>query len=171
MPASTSYAADDLLGGRREETQVLSHDHDEDVRSAAGSRHDDDPVGHVVVPGPRSPSAARLLELTARDTDRWRSEAKAEAAEIVAAAREEAQGLVRAAQREADGHVHASRLEAERTLDEAKAAAEEVRVEAARQRMREETEVARLQQVAADHAQHLRQHLNNVLDSLDSAPS
>ena len=33
------------------------------------------------------------------------------------------------------------------------------------------TEVARLQQVAADHAQHLRQHLNDVLDRLDSARS
>lgn len=150
---------------------MLSHDHDEDVRSAASSRRDDDPAGHVAVPGPRSPSAARLLELTARDTDRWRSEAKAEAAAIVAAAREEAQALVRAAQREADSHVEASRLEADRTLDEAKAAAEQVRVEAARQRIREETEVARLQQVAADHAQHLRQHLNDVLHSLGNAPA
>lgn len=150
---------------------MLGHDYDEDVRSAAGSRQDDGPVGHVAVPGPRSPSAVRLLEMTARDTDQWRSEARAEAAEIVAAAREEAQALVRSAQREAERFVEASRLEAERTVDEAKAAAEGVRVEVARRRMRKETEVARLQRVAADHAQHLRQHLNDVLDSLDPAPS
>ena len=149
---------------------MLSQDHDEDVRSEAGD-HRDDPGGRVVMPEPRSPSAARLLEMTARDTDKWRSDARAEAAEIVAAARAEADALVRSAQREVDGMVEAARLEAARTVDEAQAAADEVRTEAEKQRAQGETEVARLQQVAADHAQHLRRHLNEMLDRLDPAPA
>jgi hypothetical protein len=35
-----------------------------------------------------SQAAARLLEITARETDQWRSEARSEAAAIVAGARE-----------------------------------------------------------------------------------
>lgn len=150
---------------------MLSHEYDEGVRSEAGSQRADDTVGHVAVPEPRSPSAARLLEMTARDTDQWRSDARAEAAEIVAAAREEAGALMRSAQREAESVVQAARLEAARTTDEAQTTAEEVRAETARQRTRAEAEVARLQQLAADHAQHLREHLNDVLDRLDSAPA
>jgi cell division septum initiation protein DivIVA len=123
------------------------------------------------VPGQRSPSAARLLEMTARDTDQWRSDARAEAAEIVAAAREEAERLVRTAQREAGSMVDAARVEAERTVDEARATADGVQAESEKQRTRGETEVARLQQVAADHAQHLRRHLNDVLERLDSGPA
>jgi cell division septum initiation protein DivIVA len=127
---------------------VLSQENDAGARSAAGD-HRGDSSGQIEVPGQRSPSAARLLEMTARDTDQWRSDARAEAAEIVAAARDEADALVRSAQREAADLVEAARLEAARA----------------------ETEVARLQQVAADHAQHLRHHLNDVLDRLDSAPT
>ena len=95
------------------------------------------------------PSAARLLEMTARETDQWRSDALAEATEIVAAARDEAGALVRAAQREAD------------------AVRESARVATAQA----ETEVARIEQVAADHSQHLRRHLTDMLERLDSVPA
>lgn len=143
---------------------------------AAGARraaddHRDDSSGQVVVPGQRSPSAARLLEMTARDTDQWRSDARAEAAEIVAAAQAEADSLVRSARGEATSMVEAARREAARTVDEARATADGVQAESEKQRTRGETEVARLQQVAADHTQHLRRHLNDMLERLDSAPS
>lgn len=49
-----------------------------------------------------SQAAARLLEMTARETDQWRADARREAAVIVAAARTEAADLVRAAHEEAD---------------------------------------------------------------------
>ena len=149
---------------------MLSQEDTADTRSAADDDRDD-ASGQVVVPGQRSPSAARLLEMTARDTDQWRSDARAEAAEIVAAAREEAERLLRTAQREAGSMVDAARVEAERTVDEARATADEVQAESEEQRTRGETEVARLQQVAADHAQHLRRHLNDMLGRLDAAPA
>jgi cell division septum initiation protein DivIVA len=171
IDVSTSYAADDTAVGVSEETHVLSQEHPEGVRSDAGNHRDDDPTGHVAVPEPRSPSAARLLEMTARDTDQWRADARAEATNIVAAAREEAVALVRSAEQEAASMVETARLEAARTLDEAQATAEAVRTEADRQRAQSEAEVARLQQVAADHAQHLRQHLNDMLGRLDSVPA
>lgn len=104
---------------------------------------DHDPAVHN---GQRS--AARLLEMTARETDQWRSDALAEATEIVAAAREEAGALVRAAQREADGMRESARVATAQA----------------------ETEVARIQQVAADHSQHLRRHLNDMLEQIDSRP-
>ena len=138
---------------------MLNQDYDDGVRSQAG--HDrDDPSDQLVVPEPRSPSAARLLEMTARDTDQWRSDARAEAAQIVAAAQQEAVALVESAQREAA-----------RTVGEAQAAADEVRTRTKEQRTQGEAEVARLEQVAADHAQVLRRHLNDMLDRLDSAPA
>jgi cell division septum initiation protein DivIVA len=149
---------------------VLDQDYDESVRSEAGDDRAD-PTGRVEVPEPRSPSAARLLEMTARDTDRWRSDARAEAAAIVAAAREEADALVHSAQREVERMVDAARREAARTVGEAQATAEDVRTRLEEQRTQGETEVARLQQLAADHAQHLRRHVNDVLDRLDSAPA
>lgn len=149
---------------------MLSQENDAGARSSAGD-HRGDSTGQVVVPGQRSPSAARLLEMTARDTDQWRSDARAEAAQTVAAAQEEADALVRSAQREAAGMVEAARLEAARTLDEARATAQGVQAESERLRTRAETEVARLQQVAADHSQHLRRHLNDVLGQLDPAPT
>jgi cell division septum initiation protein DivIVA len=149
---------------------VLSQENDAGARSAAGD-HRGDSSGQIAVPGQRSPSAARLLEMTARDTDQWRSDARAEAAETVAAAQQEAEALVRSAQREAAGMVEAARLEAARTLDEARATADGVQAESERLRTRAETEVARLEQVAADHAQHLRRHLNDVLGRLDSSPA
>jgi cell division septum initiation protein DivIVA len=149
---------------------VLKQDEDGNVRSEAGDDRAD-PAGRVEVPEPRSPSAARLLEMTARDTDRWRSDARAEAAEIVVAAREEAGALVRSAQREVESMLEAARREAARTVGEAQATAEDVRTRLEEQRTQGETEVARLQHVAADHAQYLRRHLNDMLDRLDSAPA
>ena len=149
---------------------MLSQEDTADARSAAGDDRDDS-SGQVVVPGQRSPSAARLLEMTARDTDQWRSDARAEAEEIVAAAREEAERLLRTAQREAGSMVDAARVEADRTVDEARATADGVQAESEKQRTQGETEVARLQQAAADHAQHLRRHLNDMLDRLDAAPA
>ena len=147
-----------------------NQDHDTDVRSAVGD-HQDDPAGRPAVPEQRSPSAARLLEMTARDTDQWRSDARAEAAEVVAKARQEAESLLRTAQREATNMVEAARIEAARTGEEARSAADGVRAESEKQRVDAEAEVARLQQVAADHSRHLRRHLNGVLDQLDSVPS
>ena len=144
-----------------------NQDQDADVRTAADDRRDD-PARRPVVPGQRSPSAARLLEMTARDTDQWRSDARAEAAEIVASARHEAETLLRTAQREAASMVEAARVDAARTGEEAHAAADGVRAEAEKQRAEAEAEVARLQQVATDHTQHLRQHLNDMLGRLDS---
>jgi cell division septum initiation protein DivIVA len=149
---------------------VLRPDHDQGVRSEAGD-HRDDPTGRVEVPEPRPPSAARLLEMTARDTDQWRSEARAEAAHIVAAAREEAAALVRSAQREVESMVEAARLEASRTVDEAQATADDVRARTEEHRAQGETEVVRLQQVSADHVEHLRRHLNDMLDRLDAVPA
>ena len=62
-------------GGLREGTHVLSQENDAEARNAADD-HRDDSTGQIVVPGQRSPSAARLLEMTARDTDQWRSDAR-----------------------------------------------------------------------------------------------
>jgi cell division septum initiation protein DivIVA len=146
---------------------VPNQDQDADVRTAADDRRDD-PAGRLAVPEQRSPSAARLLEMTARDTDQWRSDARAEAAEIVASARHEAETLLRTAQREAANMVEAARVDAARTGEEAHAAADGVRAEAEKQRAEAEAEVARLQQVATDHRQHLRHHLNDMLGRLDS---
>lgn len=147
-----------------------SQEFDQGIRTDADVRRDQS-GGELDVPQPRSPSAARLLEMTARDTDQWRSDALAEAAEIVAAAREEAGALVRTAQREADGIVEAARLAASRAVDEAQAQADEVRRQSQDQRQQAETEVARLQQLAADHSQQLRRHLDDVLERLDSGPA
>jgi len=149
---------------------VLSQEDTAGARRAADD-HRDDSSGQVVVPGQRSPSAARLLEMTARDTDQWRSDARAEAARLVAAAQDEADALVRSAQGEATSLVEAARREAARMVDEARATADGVQAESEKQRTRGEREVARLQQVAADHTQHLRRHLNDMLDRLDSAPA
>ncbi|MDT0184239.1 hypothetical protein Q9S36_29000 [Microbacterium sp. ARD31] len=148
---------------------MLSQDH-EGIGNDVDERHEGDAAGRVAVPGPRSPSAARLLEMTARETDQWRTDARAEAAEVVAAAREESDALVRSAQREAHDLVETARREAERIVGEARATAEEVQVASDRRRTEAEAEVARLQQVAADHSDSLRQHLNDVLDRLDGVP-
>jgi cell division septum initiation protein DivIVA len=141
---------------------VLIQGSDEATRDEADEQQGQ-AVGRREVPQPRSPSAARLLEMTARDTDQWRSDARAEAAEIVAAAREEADELVRSAQREAEGMVEAARLAAARTVDEAQATADDVLTETEKQRAHATAEVARLEQLAADSSD-----LNDMLDRLDS---
>ena len=146
---------------------MLIQGSDEATRDEAGGRQGQ-PAGRRDVPGPRVPSAARLLEMTARDTEQWRSDARAEAAEIVAAAREEAGGLVRSAQREAEAMLETARLAAARTVDEAQATADDVRTEAEKQRAHGASEVARLERLAAESSEHLRRHLNDMLDRLDS---
>lgn len=115
------------------------------------------------MPEPRTPTAARLLEMTARETDQWRSDARAEAAEVVASARQEAETLLRTAQREATSMVEGARAEAE----DVRAEAEGVRAESVRQRTDAEAEVARLEQVAAGHEERLRRHFRDMLEQLD----
>ena len=106
-----------------------------------------------------SPSAARLLEMTARETDQWRSDARIEAAGIVADARDESARLLRAAREEAERLVSTAR-------DEAAQATNDARVEAYRVRQ----EIAGLQQVATEHRERLRLHLTEMLDRVESAP-
>lgn len=93
-----------------------------------------------------SPSAARLLEMTARETDRWRSEARDESAAIVQAARDEAERLVAAARKEAEQTTNDARVEA--------------------YRVREST--TRLEQVETDTRERLRQHLTDMLAQVDA---
>ncbi|MEP9362633.1 hypothetical protein ABLE68_06685 [Nocardioides sp. CN2-186] len=47
-----------------------------------------------------SPAAARLLEITARETDEWRAEARRDADAILASAREESERLLESARLE-----------------------------------------------------------------------
>jgi len=91
-------------------------------------------------------AAARLLEMTARETDRWRSEARTESDATVADARKEAAELVRAAHAEAD----------------------RVRQETTALRERHEEDIARLEQVATDTREQLRQHLTEMLARVDA---
>ena len=93
-----------------------------------------------------SAAAARLLALTARDTDQWRAEARSEADAVVAAAREEAAEIVRAA-----------RAEAEKVTNDA-------RVETYRERER----AAKIKQAADDHREQMRSHLTEMLQRVDA---
>jgi cell division septum initiation protein DivIVA len=95
-----------------------------------------------------SAAAARLLAITARDTDQWRAEARSEADAVVAAARAEAAEIVRAA-----------REEAERLANDA-------RVETYREREKAE----RLQRLAAEHREQLRSHLTEMLQQVEATP-
>ncbi|GCD91485.1 hypothetical protein [Nocardioides sp. LS1] len=117
-----------------------------------------------------SPAAARLLEMTARETDQWRSEARSEAATIVAGARDEAAELVRAAREEAEALVASARKEAAQTLRDARAEASRVQKETTASRERHEGVIADLQQAATEHREKLREHLTDMLDRVDSAP-
>ncbi|GAB7007203.1 hypothetical protein JCM18899A_46780 [Nocardioides sp. AN3] len=117
-----------------------------------------------------SQAAARLLELTARETEQWCSEARREAAAIVAGARDETAELVRAARQEAERLVSSAREEAARTTNEARAEASRVREETSVIRKRHDEEVARLQQVATEVRQRLRHDLTAMLDQVDSIP-
>jgi len=130
---------------------------DETRRAAAASGRQDD-----------ARAAARLLEMTAREVDQWRSQAQDEAAAIVAAGREEAAGLVRAARDEADRLVTSAREEAARALDDARVEAYQVRKETTAVRESHDAEIARLQQVEATHRQRLRQHLSEMLTQVDA---
>ena len=124
-----------------------------DRYSGAGGDLGSDSARHAEPPTDpdRSPAAARLLEMTARETDQWRSEAKGEAAAILAGAREEAAKLLRAAREEAERLVTAARDKAEQTVNDARVEAYRVREERTGLRTRGEEDLARLQQVATDH--------------------
>lgn len=115
-------------------------------------------------------AAARLLEMTARETDRWRAEAKDEAAAVVAGGHDEAAGLVRTAREEADRLVAAAREEAARILDDARVEARRAHDEAVAARAHHEEDVARLERLASDHREHLRRHLTQMLDQVDAPP-
>jgi cell division septum initiation protein DivIVA len=119
------------------------------VRPTSPSGPSDGPDG--------SQAAARLLEMTARETDQWRSEARSEAAAIVAGAREEAERLVASA-----------RDEAAQTTNEARVEAYRVREETTALRRRHDEDIARLEQVATEHRELLRHHLTEMLDRVDS---
>jgi vacuolar-type H+-ATPase subunit H len=137
-----------------------------------------------------SQAAARLLEMTARETDRWRAEAKDEAAATVAsardeaattlagardeagatvaAARQEAAELVRAAREEADRLVTAAREQAEQTVNDARVEAYRVREQTTAVREQHDEDVARLQQLASEHREKMRHHLTAMLDQVEA---
>ncbi|MFC7494633.1 MULTISPECIES: hypothetical protein [unclassified Nocardioides] len=116
-----------------------------------------------------SPAAARLLEMVARETDEWRSEARTEAAAIVAGAREESARLVRAARVEADRLVTEAREQAAQATNDARVEAYRVREQTTALRERHAEEVARLEQIASEHREHLRGHLAEMLERVDAA--
>jgi len=145
------------------------------LRSATGGTGDDTarPAGEAngLADGPDgAQAAARLMELTARETDQWRSEARSEAAAIVAGAREEAANVVRAAQEEAERLVSSARDEAAQATNDARVEAYRVREETTALRKRHDEAVARLQQVATEHRERMRHHLTDMLDRVDSIP-
>ena len=117
-----------------------------------------------------SPAAARLLAMTARETDQWRSEAKIEAAAVVATAREEGAKLVRTAREEADLLVALARDEAAQIVNDARVEAYRVREETTAVRKRHDEDIAHLRQVATNHIEQLRHHLADMLDRVNSTP-
>lgn len=117
-----------------------------------------------------SPAAARLLEMTARETDQWRAEARNEADALVAAAREESAVLVRAARAEAERVMREAREQAAQTTNDARVEAYRVREETAAARRRHDEDVAHLEEVATQHRERLRRHLVEMLDQVDDAP-
>ena len=117
-----------------------------------------------------SHAAARLLEMTGRETDQWRADARSEAAVIVTAARTESAELVRAAREEAERLVTAAREEAERTTSDARVEAYHVREETSAARRRHDEEIAHLRETATEHREQLRRHLTDMLDRVDSTP-
>jgi cell division septum initiation protein DivIVA len=140
-----------------------------DGRSGANARQDDVRTSGEASLQP-SRSAARLLEVTARETDQWRSEARHEATGLVAAARDEADALVGSAQQEVKRMIEAAEHEAARTIESARAAADDIRARARLEREREERALAHLRQVAATHEEQLRHHLTDMMNRLDSSP-
>src|SRR5690349_16071835 len=104
-----------------------------------------DPQPHSSHGAQDASAAARLLEITARETDQWRADARSEAASIVAAARTESDGLVRAAREEAERLVSAAQEEAARTTNDARVEAYRVREETSAVRRRHDEDIARLE--------------------------
>ena len=94
----------------------------------------------------QSAAAARLLALTARDTDQWRAEARSEADAVVAAAREEAAEIVRAAREEAERMTNDARVET----------------------YREREKATKLKQTADEHREQLRTHLTEMLERVEA---
>jgi len=115
-----------------------------------------------------SPAAARLLEMTARETDQWRTEARSEADAIVAGAREEAARLVQAARTESERLVTSAQEKASETVNDARVEAYRVREKSTAARKRNEEEIAQLEQLATQHRAQLRGHLTKMLDEVDS---
>jgi hypothetical protein len=92
-------------------------------------------------------SMARLLELAASNADELMAEAHAEAEELTASARDEA----------------------DRLLAEARLEAEQVRADSARERQQAEDEIADLRRTGADHLTLMRDHLQGLLDKVETA--
>ena len=95
-----------------------------------------------------SAAAARLLAITARDTDQWRAEARTEADAVVAAAREEAAEIVRAAREEAERMTNDARIET----------------------YREREKAAKIKQTADEHREQMRSHLTEMLQRVEATP-
>src|SRR6478752_7715212 len=161
----------------REKTMSINaHHHGNGVFPAAASpsaSSDDQPDS--------SQAAARMLEKIANETDQWRSDARDEAAAIVAGARAEAEKLVQAARdeagrlvttarAEADGLVASARDEATQTVDSARAEAHRVQEETRAVRRRHDEAVAQLQQLTTEHRTRLRSHLTEMIGRVDSLP-
>jgi cell division septum initiation protein DivIVA len=77
---------------------------------------------------------------------------------------------VAAARDEAGRLVASARDEAARALEDARVEAYRVRAEATAARQRHDEEIARLDRVATEHRERLRQHLNEMLDRVERAP-
>ncbi|KQW47259.1 hypothetical protein ASC77_12290 [Nocardioides sp. Root1257] len=117
-----------------------------------------------------SPAAARLLEMTARETDRWRAEARVEVEGLLTDARAEAARLVRAAREEAEGLVSTAREEAAQETNAARVEAYRMREETSARRQQLDDEIARLEQVETEHRERLRLHLTDLLERVDPTP-
>lgn len=114
-----------------------------------------------------SQAAARLLAMTARDTDHWRTQARQESDAMVADARKESAELVRAARDEAERLVASAREEAAQTTNDARVEAYRIRAETTALRERHDEDIARLEQVATDNREGLRKHLTEMLARVD----
>lgn len=120
--------------------------------------------------GEASLASARLMEMAARDTDRWRAEARDEADALVADARREADRMLHDARAEAARLVKSARQEADQTLRSAEVEASKVREETTAVRQRHDADLARLRQLASDHRNKLRGHLSAMLERVESIP-
>jgi cell division septum initiation protein DivIVA len=119
---------------------------------------------------PHDSQAARLLAMTARETDQWRAEARIEADAVVSEAREEAARLVRAAKAEVEGVASKAREEAAQIVNDARVEAYRVREQTTESRKRLDEEIATLTQQAADLKAQLRRHLTDLLDRVEATP-